>query len=460
MPVLTTLLLILLSICPVIQVCNAQATETTQGRNPFDELMHLIRTGNAYQRAEAIPSFARIADKRVVPVLMDLLKDQDSRVRVYAAQQLAGLADRRSADTLAEALDDVNGNVRRYAGEGLAKVGSEGHVPALVAAVMNHLPDPNTSDSESWHSVPALEAIAKLSSKAPPDILELLGKISDESFVKDEDWWRLLENVAKCLGQIRDKSAYDQLQQGRKALETSYQDYKVWYAVRRALADIDTEGSRFDRPAADILATVRVMMASYKEIRQRWTEPLVNIGPNIIEDLECTLRFRENRNGDGERTLVAIEALGQIGGAEAAKVLRQYIERVLKQAAAEPRSTRGRAYPLRMAMLALLKAAPQKQTVEQILSLLPALDDFQQEYLMRDTFNAEAERIPPHIKVFLYSRILLGQEKAKSSGSYAPSAAAKLLEQIGGEEAGQALSQALLNSEDARVREAAARALG
>lgn len=460
MPVLTTLLLILLSICPVIQVCNAQATETTQGRNPFDELMHLIRTGNAYQRAEAIPSFARIADKRVVPVLMDLLKDQDSRVRVYAAQQLAGLADRRSADTLAEALDDVNGNVRRYAGEGLAKVGSEGHVPALVAAVMNHLPDPNTSDSESWHSVPALEAIAKLSSKAPPDILELLGKISDESFVKDEDWWRLLENVAKCLGQIRDKSAYDQLQQARKALETSYQDYKVWYAVRRALADIDTEGSRFDRPAADILATVRVMMASYKEIRQRWTEPLVNIGPNIIEDLECTLRFRENRNGDGERTLVAIEALGQIGGAEAAKVLRQYIERVLKQAAAEPRSTRGRAYPLRMAMLALLQAEPKKQTAEEVLSFLPALDDFQQEYFIVGTFHAKPETIPQEIKVFLYSKILLIQRKQEPSGSYAPSASAKFLRQIGGEESGQALSEALLKSEDARIREAAATALG
>jgi HEAT repeat protein len=427
----------------------------------FDELMHLIRTGNAYQRAEAISSFASIDDQRVVPVLMGLLEDQDDRVRVSAAHQLARLADTRSADALAKGLGNRGGNVRRYAAEGLAKIGSERHVPALVAAVMNHLPDPNTSDSESWHSAPALEAIGKLSSRAPPQIVELLGKISDESFVKDEDWWRLLEGVAKCLGQIGDKGAYDQLQEARKSLETTYQDYKMWYAVRKALADIEPEGSRFDRPAADILTTVRVFMASYEEIRQKWVQQLVDIGPSVIEDLEWTLRFKENRGDwDSERILVAITTLGQIGGPEATKVLRQYIERVLKQAAAEPRSTRGRAYPLRMAMLALLKAAPQKQTVEQILSLLPALDDFQQEYLMRDIFNAEAERIPPHIKVFLYSRILLGQEKAKSSGSYAPSAAAKLLGQIGGEEAGQALSEALLKCEDASVREAAARALG
>jgi HEAT repeat protein len=454
------LLVILVSAFPISHLCKARLAENTPVQNRLDDLMHVIRTGNAYQRTKAIPTFARIDDPRVVPVLMDLLKDEDSGVRTYAAQQLARLADKRSAEVLVSALTDPSGNVRMYAAEGLAKIGGDKHVPELVAAVMNHLPDPNTSDSESWYSVPALEAISKLSSKAPPDILELLGRISDESFVKDEDWWRLLENVAKCLGQIGDKAACDRLQQARKALETSYQDYKVWHAVCRALADIGPEESTFDRPAADILATVRVMMASYKEIRQRWTEPLVNIGPNTIEDLEWTLRFRENRNGDGERTLVAIEALGEIGGAEAAKVLRQYIERVLKEATIEPGSARGRAYPLRVAMLALLKAEPQRQTVEQVLSLLLSLDDFQQEYFMHDTFRAEPERIPNQIKVFLYGRILLRQPKAKPVDRYSPGGAAKFLGQIGGEEAGQALSEALLKSEDARIREAAATALG
>ena len=456
MPALKTTFLGVLS--SAFLAVGTDPAQLQPAQSDFDKLMQLIRTGNAYQRAEAIPVLARIDDSRVVPILTDLLKDEDNRVRVYAAQQLAHLADTRSADALAKALGDVNGNVRRYAAEGLAKIGDKQHVPALVAAVMNHLPDPNTSDSESWYSVPALEAIGKLSSKAPPDILELLGKISDESFVKDEDWWRLLENVARCLGQISDKAACDQLQQARKVLETSYQDYKMWYAVRKALAGIDPEGSRFDRPAADILATVRVMMASYEEIRQKWVQQLVNIGPGVIEDLEWTLRFRGNQNGDVERTLVAIEALGEIGGAEAAKVLRQYIERQLRQQAENKLARRWTR--IRKVMLAMLQAEPTTQTAEYLLSLLPSLNDFEQEYLMQDTFRAQPGKIPQEIKVFLYTRILLIQRKQEPFGSYAPSAAAKFLGQIGGEEAGGALSEALLKSEDGRVREAAARALG
>lgn len=457
MPALKTTLLIIL-----FSAFLAGSTEQEQSQPPqsdFDEVMHLIRTGNAYQRAEAIPTFARIDDPLVVPALMDLLKDEDSRVRTYAAQQLAHLADERSAGALASALGDPSDNVRTYAAEGLANIGGDKHVPELVAAVVNSLPDTDQVEFGTWSLVAMLGSLGKLSSKAPPEIVALLTRIRADQQIS-EDWWRLYQAVARCLGQIGDKAAYDQLQQVRKTLEKTYQDYRTWYAVRKALGDIDPEKSKFDRPAADILATVRVYMASYKEIRQKWVRQLVDIGPSVIEDLEWTLRFRENDEGDSERTLVAIEGLGEIGGNEAARVLRQYIEHVLKQATAEPRSPRERAYPLRMAMLALLEAAPQEQTVEQILSLLPALDDFQQEYLMPDIFNAEAERIPQQIKVFLYSRILLGQQKAKSSGGYAPSAPAKFLGQIGGKEAGQALSEALLKSEDARIREAAARALG
>ena len=454
--------IILLPFLPsAIQLCEAQSNELSRAQNTFDNLIQTIRTGNAYQRAEAIPAFACIDDPRVVLVLMDLLKDEDSRVRVYAAQQLARLADSRSADALAKALGDSYGNVRRYAAEGLAKVGNERHVPALVAAVMNHLPDTNTSDRESWYSMPALEAIGKLSSKPPPQLMKLVRRISDENFAKDEDWWQLLEAVAMCLGQIGDKAAYDHLQQAREALEKNYQDYKTWYAVREALAKIDPEKSRFDRPAADILTTVRIYMASYKEIRQKWVQQLGNIGLIVIEDLEWTLRFRENRNWDSERTLVAIETLGEIGGAGATKVLRQYIERQLRQAELDAQGlVQMRGYRLRMPMLALLQAEPTTQTAEYVLSLLPSLNDFEQEYFIGEAFHIKPEKIPQEIKVFLYSKILLSQRKTKPVGRYAPSAAANFLGQIGGEEAGQALSEALLKSEYAEIRDAAARALG
>jgi HEAT repeat protein len=454
----TIMLVILFSAFPISQLCKAQLAEKMPAQSRFDELMHVIRTGNAYQRAETIPAFARIDDPRVVPALMDLLKDDDGGVRTYAAQQLARLADKRSADALAIALTDSVGNVRRYAAEGLAKIGNEEHVPVLVAAVMNHLPDPNTSGSESRYSVPVLEAISKLSSKAPPDILELLGKISDESLVKDQDWWRLLETVAKCLGQIGDKAAYDHLQQVRKALEANYQSYDTWYAVRKALAAIDPDNMPFDRPAADILNSAHPGMITDEYRYATWVHPLVELGTQAVPDIEWALRFKDEQSN--ERTRVAIEALGQIGGAEAGKVLRHCIERQLARAAEDPALLRTWSYPLRVTMLALLQAEPNRQTAERVLSLWPSLDDFQQEYLVHDIFRAEVERVPQEIKVFLYRRILLSQRKAKPAGRYSPCAAAKLLGQIGGEEAGQALSEALLESEDASVREAAARALG
>ena len=232
-----------------IRADQTSRQETTQNR--FEELMHVIRTGNAYQRAEAIPVLAPIDDPRVVPVLMDLLKDEDSRVRTYAAQQLARLADKRSTDSLAKALGDTVGNVRRYAAEGLAKIGDERHVPALVNAVTDYLPDPQTSDYESRYSVSALDAISKLSSEAPSQIVKLLDRMSDEEILGDEDWWRLLANVANCLGGIGDRAAYEPLQKARASLEQNYQDYNTWYAVRKALAAINPNQMPFNRPAAD-----------------------------------------------------------------------------------------------------------------------------------------------------------------------------------------------------------------
>ncbi len=168
----------------------AVATASARDPNWFDELMQSFQRGNAYQRARAIPAFAQIEDSGVVPILAGLLDDPDDRVRANTAQQLARLADERSADALARVLSDSNGNVRRYAGVGLAKIGNERHVPALVASVVNHLPDPETSDCESRHSAPALEAIAKLSPHAPKEIVALLVRISDESVAEDQDWWR------------------------------------------------------------------------------------------------------------------------------------------------------------------------------------------------------------------------------------------------------------------------------
>ena len=103
-----------------------------------------------------------------------------------------------------------------------------------------------------------LEAIGKLSSKAPPEIVRLLRQVSDRKKIADEDWWRLLEEVARCLGQIGDPDACKELQRVDRVLSSSYQDYKMWYAVRKAMAAINPEQTTFDRPAADILDSYRV----------------------------------------------------------------------------------------------------------------------------------------------------------------------------------------------------------
>jgi HEAT repeat protein len=471
-------LVILLSCFLIAQLCKAQLADKTPAQSRFDYHMHVISTGNAYQRVQAIPILAGIDDSRVVPALMDLLKDEDRGVRTYAAHQLARLADKRSADALASALTDPWGNVRMYAAEGLAKIGGDKHVPELVAAVINSLPDTHQLEFRTWSLVAMLESLGKLCSKAPPEILALLTRIRADQQIS-QDWWRFYAAVARCLGQIGDKAAYDQLQQVRKALEANYQNYGTWYAVRKALAAIDPDNMPFNRQAADILNRARPGMISDEYRHATWVQPLVRLGTQAIPDIEWALRFEDEQNN--ERVRVAAEALGQIGGAEAAKVLRQYIERQLSQNGetratktqeytvamerlssqqAQTRLARRRGYPVRMAMVALLQAEPQRQTVKEVLSLLPALNDFDQEYFVRSTFHAKPETIPQETRVFLYSSIVLVQRKQSPFGSYAPSAAAKFLGQIGGEEAGRALSEALLKSEDARVREATARALG
>lgn len=439
---------------------NVQSAQATTAQSRFDELIHLIRTGNAYQRQQAIPGLAYTGDPRVVPVLLNLLKDNDAGVRTYAAQQLDRLADKRSTEALADALNDSNSNVRKLAAQGLAKIGGEQHVPALVASVIKHLPDPNTSDRESWYSAFALDAIGKLTSKAPLQLVELVGKISDEKTIKDEDWWQLLENVAKCLGQIGDKAAYEELQWAKKSLEKDYQDYKTWYAVCKALAALNPQKMAFDRPAANILYSFRVGKITQEGIRQRWIQPLAKLGTTAVDDLEWSLRFKDVHYTDPGRKLVATEALGEIGGQKAAQALRGYIQHVSDSHKKDGKVRHQAGYALRNALLALFKADPNKETTEEIIALSLTLNSFAQEYLMHDVSSVAPQKIPADIKVLFYENVLLGSEQTKSFGQYAPSAAARLLGQIGGTQAGTVLSKALLEPGNTRIAPAAAKALG
>jgi HEAT repeat protein len=447
-------ILVLLGVAAGGLICGAGQPARSSARPSFDELIQIIHTGNAYQRAEAVAPLSCINDPRVVPELMVLLGDEDATVRVYAAQQLARLADARSADALAAALADSSRGVRQYAGEGLATIGRTRHVPALVASVISHLPDPNTSDTESFYSAPVLEAIARLSPNAPPELVGLLEEISTADRIKNEDSWRLLENVANCLGRIGDRMALQPLERARERLEAGHQDYKAWYAVRKALAAMDPEKAPFDRPAADILDSVRLGKIDAAGIRRKWVLPLVELGEQGVSDLGWALWF--DSDWDRTRVQVATEALGDIGGRDAADALRQHIER---DSALSDQNRRARLLLLREMLPALLKADPNETTVDEILVAGQQLGAFEQEYLIHDISATPPERISGEVKMLFYRMALLGGKSAKPLGSYAANRAAALLGQMGGAKAGEILSSVVLDLPRSERGEAAIRAL-
>ncbi len=433
----------------LLLACTTAATgSTTRPRPSFDELILTIRTGNAYQRAEVIGSLSCLDDPRVVPELIALLKDEDARVRSEAAQHLARLADERSTDALVVALADKVGNVRRFAADGLLKAGNQRHVPALVASVMDHLPGPTTSES-------ALEAIGKLSPKAPDELIGLLERIPTVRSSTNNDWWRLLESVARCLGEIGDRAALEPLQQARQALEAGHQDYKTWYAVRKALAAIDPEKMSFDRPAADILDLDRVGKIDDEGIQQKWILPLVGLGDRAIQDLDWALWFQSE--WDRERVIIATKVLSEIGGRSAANALRRYMAR---QLVLPEQDQHARHLFWRAILLALLKTDPNEATVEEIFPISQQLTDVEQGLLVYDVSNVPPERMPQQIKTLFYRRSLLGSTSARPLNPPATSRAAQLLGQIGGQEPGEILSKALLDPLSRDWGQAAASALG
>jgi HEAT repeat protein len=435
--------------------CLSQSTEAQPDQGQFEGLLQILRTGNAYQRQNSIREFARLDDLRVVPVLVELLKDGDAGIRTYAAQHLALLADKRSANALAHALGDKSGNVRKYAAEGLLKVGEERHIPALVASVMGHLPDQNTSERECWPAAPAIEAIGRLSSKAPAEIVGLINRIADDKTVKDEDWWILLGDAAKALGEIGDKAAYDPLQRARTYLEEGHQDYRTWHAVRMAMAAIQPQTAFFDSPVADILASVRLFKTTETEKREKWILPLAGLDEKAVADLGWATRFRSNH--DRDRRSMAVEALGEKGGYSSARALREFIQR---QASLPEQDRRKESYTTRKGLLALLKADPNESTAKEVVQDMRLLDPFEQERLLREISRSLEQRIPAEIKLVLYEGVLLDPNRPRSDSHPGLSTAVSLLGQMGGQRAAEVISQVLLDPPGRDTARFAAWALG
>jgi HEAT repeat protein len=463
----------------IVFVSRASDTTPVEADTPqsrFDKLLDVIRNGNDHQRAQAILVFANIDDPRVVPVLIGLLKDKSDSVKSYTAQKLAGLADIRSADALAEAVNDSNGNVRQYAAEGLAKIGGEQHVPALVGAVMNHLPD-SKSNRSGWPETIILNAIGKISLKAPSEVIDLLKGISGIQNVS-EAWWRIYESAARCLGQIGDEAAYPALSSAHETLCRTFQDYKTWYSVRKSLGQIDPQNMPFNRPAADILYSIRGGKITEEYIESRWIQPIVKRSPDAATDLEWALKF-EGRDS-WERKKVSIKALGEIGGPSAAKVLRTYIHILSDKYRGwdtdpwgkgivppgfsggmmgpekrltddEQKNFRSDLRYLRLVLPSLLEADPTENTVEEIVPIMSMPNGDDQKHLMREIVKLTPSKIPPEITVLLCRKMLESEKKR-----YNEYAVSETLVAVGGEKAGQALSLVTLQYPSA----AAIKALG
>jgi len=481
----------------VVLICPASSEPKThieqpinnaaKSNNQFEKLMEIISTGNSYQRANAIPGLARLDHPEVVPVLIGLLKDDNSQVRVYAAQQLSRLSDKRSTDAIVAALRDDNENVRRYAAQTLSTIGTSEHVPALVDGVINNLPD-SAEPKKDWSIQAMLEAIGKLSRNAPPKIVNLLGDITGEKEVHKDMWW-FYQAIAICLEQAGDKAVYSELKRVDDILSNGKQDYKAWYAFRKALGSIAPKTDPFNRPAADILYSVRLFKITQEGIRKQWILPLAEFGEGAIDDLAWSITFEGEE--DRGRKNIAIQALGEIGGEKAAKALREYIHSSLSKlknsgvntatfssrlavpgidmpvptppmptmTGIEQDRLRGRdLYSFRLALPALLKAQPSRETAEEVIDLLPILD-MAQDYVLYDISKVSGQKISTDFKVFFYKTNLMEppRERYWRGNEFT---AANLLKDTGGKMAGEALSEVLLKSENPIARFAAAKALG
>jgi len=479
-----------LFVCGILFVGLICPANSEGSNDTFEKFMEIIRNGNAYQRVNAIPSLGHLDHPEVVPVLVDLLKDENSQVRTYAAQQLNRLSDKRSTEAIVAALRDDNENVREYAAQTLLQIGASEHVPALVEGVINNLPDP--ADPRHDRSVQAmLKTIGKLSKNAPAKIIDLLEGIKGEKDVHKYMWW-FYEEVAICLEGTGDKDAYSELKRVDKILSNGKQDYKTWYAFRKALGSIAPKTDSFNRPAADILYSIRSFKITPEGIRKRWILPLAELGEGAIDDLVWAITFEGEQ--DFERKNIAIQALGEIGGEKAAKVLREYIHSIMSKLTdssvdtptvrsrpAEPstdipvppmptmdgierhqrRLSSRDSYSFRLALPSLLKAELSSETVEEIIDLLPILD-MDQDHVLYDISKAPAEKIPTNIKILFYKKILMEPPREGYMGpnAYNVYKTAQLLKNIGGKGAGDALAEALIYSKNPMARDAAAIVMG
>jgi len=275
-------------------------------------------------RAEAVEGIGKIKDPRVFDLLVQAFRDRNDRVRADAVVGLAKTNDPRSIEFLITAFDDRGGLVRRNAAIAFGKIKDPRAVDPLLALLEDEYSSVRTS---------AAYTLGKM--KENRAVEDLIGLLKDSHI-------NVQEAAAVALGDIGDKRAVSPL---IEALEENIGD-RDW-AAACALCKIGDEQAvepLVDRlkkgPFGSLDMDAAVVEALGNIVGRQAVDSLIAIFIDINQNtiIRCAAAKALRKNGDdhavgvlisrmndkGEHPDVRFEAalaLGQIGGAQAAKAL-------------------------------------------------------------------------------------------------------------------------------------------
>ena len=189
---------------------------------------------------------------------LDALEDVDDATREEAAKMLAEKADPKTLEPLLTALDDDYWAVRGHVGWGLAKIGGDQAIEGLV-----------TLFNDNMMEVQA-EAVQAMTSMGKGVIPKLLTCLKDKR-------WRIREQTAKTLGELRDAEAVKGL-----IVVCRDRDGAVKSAAAEALGKIGD--------AQAIPTLIKLFKDTSKIVRETAGTALMYIGTPSIDALLETLK--------------------------------------------------------------------------------------------------------------------------------------------------------------------------
>ena len=189
---------------------------------------------------------------------LESLEDVDDATREEAAKALAELADPGTLDGLFNALEDDYWSVRAHIGWALAKIGGPKAIDGLITLFNDNMMEVQNE---------AVKAMASMGTAVIPRLIPCL---------KDEQW-RVREQAAKSLGEIKDPQAVEGL-----IVACRDRDGAVKSAAAEALGNIGD-------PRA-IPALIKLFKDTSKIVRETAGTALVHIGAPSVDALLESLK--------------------------------------------------------------------------------------------------------------------------------------------------------------------------